>query len=299
MALAYLAAFGCALCYGVGSILQDIAAKRIEADTKLDARILVRVTTQLPYIGGLGLDLAGFILSLLALLRLPLFAVQAIAASSIGVVVVLSAVITKVRPGHRQLATLGVLAVGLVALAATALPDRPKAAPSWFAVAMWIGVVVIAGLGALVARSTTGDRAAAVLGGLSGLAFGGAALCARALEAHAHASAIPGDPLSWALLAFGGLGIALYAAALQRGSVTTATACQYALETLVPALIGLAVLGDRARNGLAGLALVGFVLTLGAAIALTFDTRSDPGSAGGGPEPPHEAAPAPAVPGDA
>ena len=78
MALAYLAAFGCALCYGVGSILQDIAAKRVEADSKLDARLLVRVTTQLPYVGGLGLDLVGWVLSLLALLRLPLFAVQAI-----------------------------------------------------------------------------------------------------------------------------------------------------------------------------------------------------------------------------
>ncbi len=32
------------------------------------------------------------------------------------------------------------------------------------------------------------------------------------------------------------------------------------------------MLGDRARNGWAGVAVVGFVLTLGAAIALTFDS---------------------------
>jgi drug/metabolite transporter (DMT)-like permease len=285
MALAYLAAFGCALCYGVGSILQDIAAKRIEADTKLDARLLVRVTTQLPYIGGLVLDLAGWVLSLLALLRLPLFAVQAIAAGSIGVVVVLSSVISKVRPSRRQLAILGALGVGLIALAAAAAPDKPKSAPSWFGVAMWVGVVLIAAAGMLAARTSTGDRAGALLGGLSGLAFGGAALCARALESHVHLSAVPGDPLTWALLAFGGLGIALYAAALQRGSVTIATACQYALETLVPSLIGLLVLGDSARDGLAGVAAIGFALTLGAAIALTFDTKPGTGSAGGRPGP--------------
>jgi len=275
MALAYLAAFGSALCYGVGSILQDTAAKRVEADSTIDARLLVRITTQLPYLLGLGLDLAGFILSLLALLRLPLFAVQAIAASSIGVVVVLSSVINKVWPPQRRLLILGVLAVGLVSLAAAASPDRPKAAPSWFGVAMWIGVVVIAAVGVAVARTLTGERAGAVLGGLSGLAFGGTALCARALEAHSDVSAVLRDPLLYALLAFGALAITLYAAALQRGTVTIATACQYALETVVPSLIGLAVLGDAARAGLAGVAVVGFICTLGAAIVLTFDTSPD------------------------
>ena len=275
MALAYLAAFGCALCYGVGSILQDIAAKRIEADTKLDARLLVRVTTQLPYLAGLGLDLVGWVLSLLALLRLPLFAVQAIAAASIGVVVVLSAVVLGVHPTRRQLVVLAVLAVGLVALAAAAAPDKPAAAPGWFGAAMWIGVVLVVAAGALVARTARGDRAAATLGALSGLAFGGAAMCARAIEAHGRVGDVLRDPLSWALAVFGILGISLYAAALQRGSVTLATACQYALETLVPSVIGLLVLGDHARRGLAGVAVAGFVLTLGAAIALTFDSDPD------------------------
>jgi drug/metabolite transporter (DMT)-like permease len=293
MALAYLAAFGCALCYGVGSILQDIAAKRVEADSKLDARLLVRVTTQLPYVGGLGLDLVGWVLSLLALLRLPLFAVQAISASSIGVVVVLSAAITKVRPGRRQVAILAVLGVGLVALAATAAPDRPKAVGGAFTVVMWIGVLLIAAAGAVVARTLTGDRAGAVLGALSGLAFGGTALCARALEAHVKISSLPLDPLSWALLVFGALGVSLYAAALQRGSVTVATACQYALDTSVPAVVGLAVLGDHARNGLAGVAAVGFLLTLGAAIALTLQSgpRSSSARPGSGSDPGARGAP--------
>ncbi len=164
---------------------------------------------------------------------------------------------------------------------------------------MWIGVVAIAAGGMLVARASTGDRAGALLGGLSGLAFGGTALCARALESHVHLSALPRDPLTWALLAFGALGISLYAAALQRGSVTIATACQYALETLVPSLIGLLVLGDHARAGLAGVAVIGFVLTLGAAIALTFDTDPDSGSARGRAGPPGAADLTPSTPRDA
>jgi len=191
-------------------------------------------------------------------------------------VVVLSAALTKVRPSRRRLVTLAALGVGLIALAATAAPDRPNAVGGAFTVAMWIGVLLVAAGGAVVARTLSGDRAGAVLGALSGLAFGGTALCARALEAHVKISAVPLDPLSWALLVFGALGVSLYAAALQRGSVTVATACQYALDTSVPAVVGLAVLGDHARNGFAGVAVVGFLLTLGAAIALTL--QSGPGS---------------------
>ena len=87
------------------------------------------------------------------------------------------------------------------------------------------------------------------------------------------------DPLTWAIVPYGILGIALYAAALERGSVAVATASQYAAETLVPSLIGLAFLGDRAREGLQWMAAAGFVVTLGAAIVLTF--VSPPEEAGG------------------
>jgi hypothetical protein len=48
-----------------------------------------------------------------------------------------------------------------------------------------------------------------------------------------------------------------------------ATASQFSAETVVPAVVGLLVLGDRARNGLGAVAALGFVLTVGAAVALT------------------------------
>jgi hypothetical protein len=135
-------------------------------------------------------------------------------------------------------------------------------------VALLAGVPLVALLG-WVARSRGGDHAAGVLGTLSGLGFGGTAICARAVETDGSLTAILTDPLTIALLAYGALGLVLYAAALGKGSVTVATASQFSAETVVPAVVGLLVLGDRARNGLGAVAALGFVLTVGAAVALT------------------------------
>jgi hypothetical protein len=55
---------------------------------------------------------------------------------------------------------------------------------------------------------------------------------------------------------------------LQRGSVTTATAIAFAVETTVPAFVGLTLLGDRARPGFAPVAVVGFVLALAGCLSL-------------------------------
>jgi len=64
------------------------------------------------------------------------------------------------------------------------------------------------------------------------------------------------------------LGILLFTTALQRGSVTSATALTFAVETVVPAGIGLGFLGDTTRPGYALVASVGFLLTIAGTLAL-------------------------------
>ena len=269
MVLAYLAALGCALCYGLGSVLQSIGAKREAAGDRLDPRVLARVAGQGPYLAGLALDALGWGLSLVALLRLPLFAVQAVVAASMGFVVLFSALIEKIRPTARQVWILVVLGIGLLGLAATAAPDKARAVSGGFAVAVWIGVALVGIAGVVAPRVLGSSTASATLGALAGLAFGGTALCARAVEADPGLGAMLTDPLSWAMVAYGVLGLSFYAAALQRGSVTVATACLYTAETLAPSVVGLVVLGDHARAGLAPLAAVSFLVTLVAAVLLT------------------------------
>ena len=67
---------------------------------------------------------------------------------------------------------------------------------------------------------------------------------------------------------YGALGMLLFAAALQRGPVTTASAVTFAVETVVPAVVGVMMLGDRPRAGFAPLAVIGFVTAIVGTVAL-------------------------------
>ena len=268
MVFAYAAAILCAVCYGLASVLQSIGARRVEASESIDARSLARIATQIPYLVGLGLDGTAWLLSLLALSRLPLFVVQAMVAGAIGFTVLFAALFQHLRPTGRQVAFILVLASGLLGLALSGAPEEARRTPPAYSWGMWAGVIVIAVIGAVAAKNMRGDKAAAALGGLSGLAFGGTALCARALVADVSISDLR-DPLLWGMLAYGALGLVFFASALQRGSVTVATAWLFTAETVVPSIIGLTILGDSARPGFALIAAVSFVVTIVAAVGLT------------------------------
>ena len=271
MELAYLAAFGSALFYGIGSLLQDISAKRSVAKTPgvAGARSIARATMSLPYLLGTALDGVAWVLSLLALQRLPLFAVQAISAASIGIVVVGSPFVGSPRAGRFQWVLLAILGAGLVALAATAQPERAATVSTAFVVAMWVGVVTVSAVAWRLSSRGAGNGIAGVMGALSGVAFGGMSICARAMEADRGLVSMATDPLTGALLLYGVIGLVVFAGALQRGTVTVALSTQYVTQTLLPAIIGLLVLGDRSRPGQAPVAIIGFVLATVAAIGLS------------------------------
>ncbi len=281
--MAYLSAFACAVCYGVGSILQSVGARRTATTADvLDPRLLVRLATQAPYLVGMGLDLVGWLLSLVAVRSLPLFAVQAILVASVGVTAVLARIFLRVRVDRAQAVALVVLGLGVVLLAATAAPGKPRPVGSTAAVLIALGILPTA-LGCFWAgRALSEGRAVLALGGLSGLAFGGTALCARALEADHTLVDVVADPLSWALLVYGVVGMVAFAAALQRGSVTLAMAGQATAETVAPAIIGLTLLGDHARSGSGGIAATGFVLTVLAAAWLAAHSHIEPAEVAGG-----------------
>ena len=59
-----------------------------------------------------------------------------------------------------------------------------------------------------------------------------------------------------------------YGFALDAGETTSVAAITFTLETVAPSLVGLALLGDGVRPNTQVLAVAGFVLTLGACIAL-------------------------------
>jgi drug/metabolite transporter (DMT)-like permease len=261
-------AAGAALCYGFASVLQAVSAARTTAATGLDPRLLLRLTRQLPYVAGLGQDAVGFGFNVLALRTLPLFFVQSVVAGSVGVTAVTATFVFGTRLRRGEVVALGALVVGLVLLSVAA---EPGAATPLSRVGSWLllgsaGLVAVAA--AVVARWRQGTAVALAV--LAGAGFAGVGIAARGLPTPRPLWHVVAEPAAWALIAFGALAMLLFATALQRGPVTVVSAVMFAVETVVPAVVGLIFLGDATRPVIGPpVAAAGFTLTLAAAVALT------------------------------
>jgi len=267
MLLAFAFALTATASYGVGTVLQAAGARRVHSAERLDPMLLARLARQSMYIGGLALDAVGFVASLLALRTLPLFVVQAAIAGSLGVTAAVSSFVFgfKLRPPDRIAIVL--LLTGLALLCASAQREPVAHLTRPGAWSLLAGVFVVVGIGVIAARQQ--DRYAAIaLAVGAGLGFAGTGIAARALVIPSPAWHLAGEPVAIALVAYGACGILMFASALQRGAVTATSAVMLGVETIVPAVVGLTVLGDRTRPHFAIVAAIGFVLTVGAALTL-------------------------------
>jgi hypothetical protein len=107
-----------------------------------------------------------------------------------------------------------------------------------------------------------------VLGAVAGLGFGLTALAARSLTNLSPAHLVR-DPALYAAVGGGVVAFLFFATGLQRGSVTAVSAAVVVGETAVPAVVGILVLGDHTRPGFAAVAVVGFLLAVAGALALS------------------------------
>lgn len=263
-------ALGSAVCFGVASVLQAMAARAAEpgSGSGVDARLLMRALRQWRYVAGLGLDGVGFLLELVALRSLPIYAVGAALAASLAVTAVTAARLLGARLSGREWAAVaavcgGLALLGLAAGSEGAGDDHGSTALRW-------GTLVTAALvfaaGAAAGRLPERSRAA-VLGLFAGFGFGVVEVAVRLIDGMTP-SALLTNPAVYGLLLGGGTAFLLLTSALQRGSVTAATAGMVIGETVGPALVGVLALGDRTRPGWAPVAIAGFVLAVLGALAL-------------------------------
>lgn len=264
-----LGAFVAAVVYGVGTVLQTVGARRAERTDLVDVRLLWRLLRSLPFVAGLACDGAGFLLSLAALRSLPLFVVQAIISASLAVTALLAGLLLRAKLRGRDWLAVAVVSTGLAALAVAAGPQHGARVSFEWRAALLIAVggiaLVAAAAGRAAGRVALGGWALAVLAGLS---YGAAAIGARVLHDPDSLYGLAADPAAWAMIGAGLLGLLLYATAVQRASVTLVTGLVVVSETLVPAAVGVVLLGDRPRHGYLILSAIGFALTVAGALAL-------------------------------
>jgi drug/metabolite transporter (DMT)-like permease len=275
VSFALLGVAAAAVCSGTANVLQARAARIEPTRAGLDTTLLVRLVRSPGYLLALGLVVAGFALSFLALRTLPLFVVQAGRASSLAVTALLAVVMFRARLNRVELVGVVVVMGGLVLLAAGA--DTQRAALVALGTRLWLVVAVLAVAAAATAatRIEPTARAGLTLGALAGLSFAILALGARALRSYAP-RALLADPAAWAMGGSAILGLLLAAMALQRTSVVGATAPMVGTETVVGAALGMILCGDRPAPGSATVSVLGFVLVLAGALTLARFAAPEP-----------------------
>jgi drug/metabolite transporter (DMT)-like permease len=262
-----LCALFAAVCYGVASVLQAVAARAARDDGGgLDPRLLLRLLSQWRYILGTCFDVLGFVAQAAALRVLPLFVVQSAQAASIAVTAVLAARWFRIALSPVEWASVGAVCTGLALLGSAAQSEGTGHASPAFHYALLAAALALGVLGMVAGRLADPVRTVA-LGLVGGLSFGAVGMAVRVLPDLTPLTLVR-DPATYALIVAGILGAWCYAAALQRGSVVTATAMVLIGETVPPAVIGLLLLGDHTRPGWLPVAVGGFVVALAGALAL-------------------------------
>jgi drug/metabolite transporter (DMT)-like permease len=281
--LALIAAFGCSLCIGVAAVLEKVSADREARVSSLQIGLLLRLLDDWPYVLGLALDGASFLLTVVAVQNLPLFVAEPVIALNVMITALIELLLFERRlRGVAWVAIVGILA-GLSLLALSGGPERARtaaAAVRWTVILLPLGV---AGIGAVVA-TRKGHSATIGLGVLDGVAFGGTAVAGRMLVVPHQFWQILLSPLLWAMLAYGLVGLLLFTIALQRSHASVIGASTTAAQSIVPIVVGIAFLGDTPRNGAWAVAVAGMVLTLAGTLAIAV-TKVVPDPSGSAPAP--------------
>ncbi|PSM44234.1 hypothetical protein C6Y14_07790 [Streptomyces dioscori] len=283
-----LCALGASMCFGTATVLQAIATRAAgpgtepsgatsgdaasgdaasgDAASGVDAALFLRAVREWRYLAGLALDGVGFLLQIAALRSLPIYAVGAALAASLAVTAVVAAWLLGVRLSGIEWGAVAVVCAGLAMLGLASGEEGDRAGSTALKYAMAATAFAVLLIGALAGRLPGRARALA-LGLGAGFGFGVVEVSVRLIDSLAL-SALVTDPATYALLLGGGAAFLLLTSALQRGSVTTATAGMVVGETIGPAVVGVVWLGDRTREGLEWLAVLGFAVAVAGALAL-------------------------------
>ena len=271
MLIGLLLALGCSVCYGTATVLQAAATRSVDAgsDSGVDAMLLLRALRQWRYLVGIGLDSLGFVLQVAALRLVPIYVVAAAIAASLAVTAIVAAWVLSTRLSPVEWTAVAVVCASLAMLGLAAGPEGSEHGPPQLGWALLVIVAVVFVAGAAAGRLSDRTRAL-VLGLGAGAGFGVVEIAVRLIDSiDLTKAAFYTNPAVYAVIAGGLAGFLLLTSALSRGSVTTAVAGMVVGETVGPALVGVAWLGDQTRAGLGGMVVAGFVVAVFATLALS------------------------------
>ena len=289
MLIGVLAAVLACVGYGAASVLQAYGTRRSTAAASGSGKRVPVTATGGPtlhstigaaltpaFIAGMGLDVVGFLGSVVSARLIPLFLSQAIISANLVVTAVLGVAVLGVRLRTRDWVAIVTVVVSLVVLGLTAgHRGEGTAEPGVHGGLLSASVLILSG-GVVLIR-LLGARAAVAAGLIAGVLFGAMAVAVRVLDGvnPLRLGILLADPASWTILFAGLGGFYLFTVALQVGSVNGAAAALVVGETVVPGVTGVVLLGDTAQRGLGWLVAVAFVSAVVGAVALAIFGAAD------------------------
>jgi drug/metabolite transporter (DMT)-like permease len=260
------AALTAAVLYGVASILQAIGARKVPSSEGFDPKIIGQLLRQPAYLGALAMTLFGFLFHLYAVRTLPLFLAQTGIAVSLVVTALLAVRLFGEQLSAMEWAAVAGVVIGLVLLSASAGTTGTERGSHALMVSLFVTLALMVVFGFAASRSQ-GTIVAALLGLLGGFGYATVAISSRLLPSFGLGSLF-GSAATYSLGLGGGLAFLLYSLALQRGSAIAATTPMISTQTVTPAVVGVALLGDTVRPGWWPGMFIGFVITAASAIVL-------------------------------
>ena len=271
MLVGLVAALGAALLFGWAAVDQARAVRAMPGhENRLGSFVAAGLRDPLLLLV-VAAYLGGFVLHAVSIWLLPLYLAQAAISLSMPCTAVLSA--------HRLHEPLGlarwvavVAVTGGIVLLALGAGEPGEVVTRWpFALSMVGLLVAVLAAGAVVRHRPT------LLGAVAGLGYAGSALAVRGVGAELSA------PVVVSALTVPALGLVafwLYSLPLARTTVAPATGALIVTQTFVPALVGIALLGDEVRNGWVGAVVAGLVLSVAGAVALSSGASAPAGVLG-------------------
>jgi drug/metabolite transporter (DMT)-like permease len=271
MLVGLTAAGAAAVAFGLAAVLQGVATASSDVHRVLDPRLLLALLRTRAFRAALAGNLVGFLLHVLALQSLPLFLVQAVISASVAVTAVVSARVLGDALSRLHKAAVGAVCLGLALLAVSA-GEGPAHEEAGDLVPFLFAALLLVGLAGVALGRVRAGWASGALGLLAGVGFALVAVGARILPDLSPAALVRA-PATYLIAVSGVLAFLLYANAMQRGSVTRATAAMVVTQTAVPAGVGVALLGDRARDGFAVTGVLGLLIAVSAVAVLVLTTH--------------------------
>jgi drug/metabolite transporter (DMT)-like permease len=236
------------------------------------------------WIGGLGVQTAGWAFYLIAVSRAPVSMVAVMGQGGIALFVIASVVILGERANPREWAGIGAIVFGMLMLTLSLNGGETEGALEPATLLIFTVVLTIAGLAPMAVPRLNASGAAAAI--FSGVAFGLGGLFTKAMTddfiagaAASLAFRIASNPYVYALIVANIIGIVMLQNSFHSARAIIAMPLSGALSNIVPIVGGMFVFGERlpADSVPAAMRVGAFVLTIAAGALLAGSREQLPG----------------------